>query len=453
MKISERQIAIPAPSKGENVFEYLQEEIVKAIPESTQVVRMAVIEATSDQWVVEVGLIFLESEHLNDQWRSLFAFRKRGMENERDFNVALVVPTGINAELGGHAGDAGPAARLFGELSDNLITHPNVVNAADINELPENGLYVEGSLLARLMMGSIGLKPVRGNRLLTILDDHPEKSMVDHAINAVSAARASMGTSCPITTRLETPLEMKSEYADSGRAVGEINGLEGVLDILKEHQGNYDSVAVTSRVQVPKSFHYEYYLGGLVNPWGGVEAMLTHTISTLTGLPSAHAPMMESEEVLNINLGVVDPRMAAEVVSVTYLNCVLKGLQKAPQVIWDAQYQGQQGTLWAEDISLLVIPERSLGLPTLAALEQGIPVIAVKDSSNLMKNELNGIGFGEGMLMFAENYMEAAGMAVALRAGISPESVRRPLQRTRVEPDLKEESAPELNGARRVRSI
>ncbi|HDZ01878.1 MAG TPA: DUF3326 domain-containing protein [Nitrospirae bacterium] len=26
---------------------------------------------------------------------------------------------------------------------DTLITHPNVVNASDVNELPENGLYLD----------------------------------------------------------------------------------------------------------------------------------------------------------------------------------------------------------------------------------------------------------------------------------------------------------------------
>ena len=54
--------------------------------------------------------------------------------------------------------------------------------------------------------------------------------------------------------------------------------------------------------------------------------MLTHAISTVYNVPSAHAPMMESTEVANIDPGVVDPRMAAEVVSLTFLQSVLKGL-------------------------------------------------------------------------------------------------------------------------------
>ena len=58
------------------------------------------------------------------------------METSLDFNVVLIVPTGIGAEIGGHSGDATPAAILLSEVADSLITHPNVVNASDINELP-----------------------------------------------------------------------------------------------------------------------------------------------------------------------------------------------------------------------------------------------------------------------------------------------------------------------------
>lgn len=53
-------------------------------------------------------------------------------------NIVFIVPTGIGAEIGGHAGDASPAAKLIASLCDNFVTHPNVFNASDINEMPEN---------------------------------------------------------------------------------------------------------------------------------------------------------------------------------------------------------------------------------------------------------------------------------------------------------------------------
>ncbi len=65
----------------------------------------------------------------------------------------------------------------------------------------------------------------------------------------------------------------------------------------------------------------------MVNPWGGVEAIFTHALSLLYGMPTAHSPMIESEEIESIDPGIVDPRMAAEAVSLTFLQSILKGLQ------------------------------------------------------------------------------------------------------------------------------
>ncbi|MHC4158569.1 MAG: DUF3326 domain-containing protein [Planctomycetota bacterium] len=64
----------------------------------------------------------------------------------------------------------------------------------------------------------------------------------------------------------------------------------------------------------------------------------------------------------------------------------------------------------AADISCVVIPDGCVGLPTLAALEQGIPVIAVRENKNRMRNKLEELPFGEGKLFIVENYLEAVGM-------------------------------------------
>jgi hypothetical protein len=71
-------------------------------------------------------------------------------------------------------------------------------------------------------------------------------------------------------------------------------------------------------------------------------------------------------------------------------------------------------------------------LPTLAALEQGQPVIAVRENRNRMKNDLEKLPFGSGKLFIVDNYLEAAGMMTALKAGVAPSSVRRPLAETQV---------------------
>jgi hypothetical protein len=167
-----------------------------------------------------------------------------------------------------------------------------------------------------------------------------------------------------------------------------------------------------------------------VNPWGGVEAMLTHTISMMFDVPAAHSPMEESEAVSSWDPGITDPRVAAESVSIAYLQCILKGLQRSPKII--TKEINAPGVLTARDVAALVTPVNALGLPVMAALRQGIPVIAVRENSNIMKNDLNDLPWAPGQYHEVENYWEAAGFLSALKDGIDPYSVRRPLDPVRV---------------------
>jgi hypothetical protein len=164
----------------------------------------------------------------------------------------------------------------------------------------------------------------------------------------------------------------------------------------------------------------------MVNPWGGVEAMLTHALSTLLEVPTAHAPMFESQAIANSDPGIVDPRMSAEAVSLTFLQCVLKGLQRSPRIISGAAH-GQSGLIDVTNVSCLIMPDGCIGVPTLAALAQGVPVIAVRENASLMQNDLTALPWAKGQLTIVENYWEAAGVVAALKAGIDPTTVRRPL--------------------------
>jgi len=362
-------------------------------------------------------------------------FRPRKVENTETFNAVLLVPTGIGAEIGGHAGDATPVAQLLATVCDTLITHPNVVNASDINEIPGNGLYVEGSVICRFMMGTAGLQPVRSNRVLVLMNSHTDPIFNTLTVNSVNAARASYALTCPRIIELDPPLVMISEYTPSSRAAGRVEDLHHVLEILDRHRDEYDAVAISSVITVPTTYHGDYFNseGNMVNPWGGVESMLTHAISSIYDVPSAHSPMMESQEVLDADTGIVDPRMAAEAVSTTFLQSILKGLQKSPRIITDQDALHHPGVLNSSHVSCLVIPDGCLGLPTLAALEQGIPVIAVRENRNLMRNDLTQLPWRPGQLHVVENYWEAVGVMAALKAGVAPNSVRRPITLVPVE--------------------
>ncbi len=435
MKLVEKEILIPAAPGHRNLIAHIRKAVEFRLGDGAVPVRFATTGMDETHYHCDVGT--LEGLDLDgaDSPDSIFRFVERKVERCDAFNAVFLVPTGIGAEIGGHAGDATPAARVLAAACDTLITHPNVVNASDINEIPDNALYVEGSAITRMMMGTAGLRRVRSNRVVVIMDEHEIELFANDAVNAVSAARATYGLDCPKVVKLDPPLRMTANFTESGRAAGEVQGLERICAVLDENHGAYDAVAIASVIDVSDDYHEAYFLSGgeMINPWGGVEAMLTHALSLLYEVPTAHSPMMESHKVADLDLGLVDPRLAAEAVSLTFVQCMLKGLHRAPGIVTDAEAMREPGVLTAADVSCLVIPDKCIGLPTLAALEQGIPVIAVRENDNLMRNDLRALPWAPGQLHVVENYWEAVGVMTALKAGIAPGSLRRPLAATRVE--------------------
>ncbi len=435
MQLTEKEISIPASPGHRDLIAHVRKAVEFRHKDSAVPVRFAITRMDETRYQCEIGTLEGLDIRASEGLASIFRFVPRKIERTEAFNAVFLVPTGIGAEIGGHAGDATPAARVIAAACDTLITHPNVVNASDLNEMPENALYVEGSAITRLMLGTAGLQRVRTNRVLVLIDAHEIELFANDTINSVSAARATYGFDCSKVLKLDPPLRMISKFTDSGRAAGEIEGLDRVCAVLDEHHGTFDAVAIASVIDVDDKIHEEYFHcdGKMINPWGGVEAMLTHVLSLLYEVPTAHSPMLESHKVANFDLGRVEPRLAAEAVSLTFVQCMLKGLHRSPRLVTDPDAMREVGLLTAADVSCLVIPDKCIGLPTLAALEQGIPVIAVRENDNLMRNDLQALPWSPGQLHIVENYWEAVGVMTALKAGIAPESLRRPLAATRVE--------------------
>ena len=112
----------------------------------------------------------------------------------------------------------------------------------------------------------------------------------------------------------------------------------------------------------------------------------------------------------------------------TFFQSVLKGLQRSPRIVTDREAMREPHVLTAREVSCLVLPEGCLGLPTLAALEQGIPVIEVAENAKPDAQRPVGPAVAAGAVHRAANYWEAAGVMAALKAGVNPASVRRPLE-------------------------
>ena len=197
-------------------------------------------------------------------------------------NIVLVIPTGIGCEIGGHAGDANPVAKLMGACCDNLILHPNVVNSSDVNEMPENSWYVEGSCLNRFLRGEIYLDRPRLNKILIAVNKADWQS-----INAVSGARATIGSNVEIV-ELEKPLGLIAQMKD-GLAGGEVINWEPLVEQVKQHE--FDALGIATPITIDEDTLRKYFQIGGVNPVGGVEAVASKLIASALNKPVAHGPV------------------------------------------------------------------------------------------------------------------------------------------------------------------
>ncbi len=141
MPVFELSFFVPTPGKGAGLLEHLSSAVEFRTANTGTPIRFVISETTPDGYHCEIGLVDdPEFMALSSGASSIFEFRRRAFENQDRFNAVLLIPTGIGCEIGGHAGDATPVARLLAGSCDTLILHPNVVKASDINEAPQNAL-------------------------------------------------------------------------------------------------------------------------------------------------------------------------------------------------------------------------------------------------------------------------------------------------------------------------
>jgi len=327
-------------------------------------------------------------------------------------NIVLIIPTGLGAKIGGHAGDGNPVAKLMASTCDTLITHPNVVNASDINEMTENTLYVEGSILDRFLQGEVELQRVYKNRILLVVNE-----ITNDVVNSVSAARATIGAEIDIL-KLHTPLHMVGFI--SGTAVGSATGWKELLNQIEPYK--FDALAISTPIKVEKETVEKYLSEGGPNPWGWIEACVSKAIANKINKPVAHSPMDNKDsdvyKVMDNLDSPVDPRMSAELVSVSYLHCILKGLHKAPII--------GKG-ISVEDVDFMVSPSGIWGTPHEACRKAGIPVIIVEENTTCLTSAVP-----KDAVVIVNNYLEAAGYIQSIKAGVYIESIRRPLKKTTI---------------------
>jgi len=336
-----------------------------------------------------------------------------------------VIPTGIGCALGGYAGDALPAARLLAAASGCLITHPNVMNGAALYWSDPRIHYVEGSALDRFARGAIGLRPVRRQRVGLLLDAGIEEELRWRHLQVAEGCRASLGLEIGPVVTTEAPLDVTLSQGASGASWGQLGRPEALLRAGQQLKAaGATAIAVVARF--PDDSGSEalaaYRQGSGVDALAGAEAVISHLLSRELGLPCAHAPALSP---LPLDPA-LDPRAAGEELGYTFLACVLVGLSRAPDLVPLVPGASAGELLQIAEVGAVVAPAGALGgAAVLACAERGIPVIAVHNPCVLaVTAEALGLE-----VLKAGSYAEAAGLVVALREGISPAALERPLAR------------------------
>jgi hypothetical protein len=339
--------------------------------------------------------------------------------------LVSIVPTGIGCDVGGYAGDAGPATQLLAKTVDHLLVNPNAVNASDFAALPDNLLYTEGAVLDLFCQGRVDLGIPAGNKIGLVVDRR-EAWAVRHAVNVAGAVHAVHGVDIVDVVVTERPLGTRCVRLPSGAYSGVVDDVPALYDACERLlAAGADAIAIASSVQdLPADDYDSHFDGRHPNPVGGAEAVLSHLVCRRFGVPSAHAPLINDQGPQG-GSAVVDARSAGEAVSANGLACVLMGLRRAPRFHGAAARQVLDAVSFS-DVLAVVAPASALGgIPVIAAAAAGVPVIAVEESTIL---DVSADRFGLSGVIPARNYIEAAGVALALRHGLSVDSLVRPLR-------------------------
>lgn len=326
--------------------------------------------------------------------------------------VVLIVPTGVGAAIGGYAGDALPVAKAIAQISDRLITHPNVLNGAQLYWPLDNTYYVEGYGLDRFAAQDWGLRPVRQNKIGLLLDCAIEPELRLRHLQAADAARATLGMDLTDYVVTDAPLEVELRTADSGASWGTLGNSGSLLRAAEKliKQGGAEAIAVVARFPDDASESLQNYRHGSgVDHLAGAEAVISHLIVRQFQIPAAHAPALSP---LTVDPE-VSPRAAAEELGYTFLPCVLVGLSRAPQFITEQSHS--RNAIWSDEVDIVVVPYSACGGSAILNFANQAQIIAVTNNTTKIQVPPEPLGI---KVTKVNSYLEALGVIAARRAGV-----------------------------------
>ena len=290
--------------------------------------------------------------------------------------IAMVVPTGIGASIGGFAGDASLTAKMFAK-DFNVIVNPNVVNAACFSGISDNMLYTEGWTLSQFIKGNLNLIPSENNKIGIIFDKGISQDIINVHINTINAVKTIYGVNITGYEITEESCCVEffttSSGISSGRVINNKTLVKAGQKLIKK---GADVLAVVCKFDEPPEDNYKDGEG--VDIVGGVEAVISHYLTRELKVPVVHSPAFED---ITISKEIVDAKASAEYITPTFLPCLLIALNNAPL------FSGKkvEHYISTDKLQALIMPYNSLGSSIVAdALLKKIKIFAIKENKTIL---------------------------------------------------------------------
>ena len=291
--------------------------------------------------------------------------------------VAISIPTGIGADIGGYAGDFGYLAREFSKYFYCII-NPNAVNGGILSAINYDMGYLEGYLFDAFFKGDISITPkerYQTNKIGVIFDCAIKENILNVHLNTLSALKMVQGIETIAIEYTKKPVGIKVDI-QNGVSLGSIEHPETILESAEKliKKGAQVIALVCYFGEDSEDINYSNAQG--VDPIGGIEAVLSHLITKEYKISSAHAPAFFD---IDISENLEHPKVSSELISPTYLPCIMQGLSIAPDIHTD-----NKGKINRNDVEYLIVPYDALGSSAvISSYHSNIKILAVKNKTVL----------------------------------------------------------------------
>ena len=294
--------------------------------------------------------------------------------------IAISIPTGIGCDIGGYAGDFGYLAREFAKDFYTII-NPNAVNGGILSAINYDMGYLEGYLFDEFFKGNISItpkKPYETNKIGVIFDSAIKENILNVHLNTLSALKMVQGIETVAVEYTKKPVGVEIQI-QNGISTGSVEHpeviLESAYNLIKK--GAQAIALICHFGEDAEDIDYSNAKG--IDPIGGIEAVLSHLITREFKIPCAHAPAFSD---IDISQNIEHKKVSSEMISSTYLPCVMQGLAIAPEI-----FDGFKGGISYKNVEYLIVPYDALGsTAVLSSYQKDIKLIPVKNKTVLNVN-------------------------------------------------------------------